>query len=104
MLAWPMEQKQPSVKKRTGKDTNQIHFIFGISHLSQYLFFQIPITTHKCLKEKKKILIFTGLKVFQRLIFYFFADTLLDVEEPIFNTKGNCKERISDIGLFSQDV
>ena len=49
-------------------------------------------------KKKNTVLIFTGLKVFQRLIFYFFADTLLDVEEAMFNTKGNCKERISDIG------
>ena len=100
-----MEQKQPSVKKKTGKDTNLIHFIFGSSHLSQHLFFLIPITTPKCLREKKKtVLIFIGLKIFQRLIFYFFANTLLDVEEAMFNTKGNCKERISDIGIFSQDV
>ena len=56
------------------------------------------------MEKKNTVLIFTGLKVFQRLIFYFFADTLLDVEEAMFNTKGNCKERISDVGLFSQDV
>ena len=72
MLVWPREQKQPSMKKKTGKDTNLIHFIFGTSHLSQHLFFLLPITTPKCLKEKKKtVVIFIGLKVFQRLIFYF---------------------------------
>lgn len=58
----------------------------------------------KVKKKKKTVLIFIGLKGFQRLIFYSFADTLLDVEEAMFNTKGNYKERIANIGIFSQDV
>ena len=86
MLAWPVEHKQPPMKKKTGKDTSQLNFTFGISHFSHdlfpFFFFLIPITTYRCLEGKKPVLIFVYLKVLETwyiyiYIYIFFADTSL---------------------------